>query len=160
HLAPAIRRVATLAFAGAAALGLGPTGATLAASGNLPQPAPTIADYQFLSASPIPPTQANCNSVGRRCFNPMSMQNSYNLPPLYAAGHSGQGVTIAIIDSFGNPNMASDLANFNTQLGTPHMCGEPGVTCTPGMPTFQHVYWNGKTQVKEPPPGNKGTGQQ
>jgi len=159
YLRPAVRRVATLAFAGAAALGLGPTGAGLAVSGSLPQPAPTIADYQFLSASPIPPAQSDCNSVGRRCFNPTSMQNSYNLMPLYQAGQDGHGVTIAIIDSFGNPNMASDLANFNTQMGTPHMCGEPGLTCTSGMPTFQHVYWNGKTQVKEPPPNN-GTGSQ
>jgi subtilase family serine protease len=88
------------------------------------------------------------------------MQNSYNLTPLYKAGHSGQGVTIAIIDSFGNPNMASDLANFNTQMGLQHMCGEPGLACTSGMPTFQHVYWNGQTQVKAPPPGSNGTGTQ
>jgi subtilase family serine protease len=160
HLRPAVRRVATLAFAGAAALGLGPTGASLAVSGNLPQPAPTIADYQFLSASPTPPAQSDCNSVGRRCFNPTSMQNSYNLAPLYNAGHSGQGMTIAIIDSFGNPNMASDLANFNTQMGLQHMCGEPGLACTSDMPTFQHVYWNGQTQVKAPPPGSNGTGTQ
>src|SRR6516225_5087938 len=160
HVRPAIRRVVTLAFAGAAALGLGPTGAGLAVSGSLPQPAPTIADYQFLSSSLIPPTQANCNSVGRRCFSPDSMQASYNLAPLYKAGQDGHGVTIAIIDSFGNPNMASDLANFNTQMGTPDMCGEPGVTCTSGMPTFEHVYWNGKTQVKAPPPGSNGTGSQ
>jgi subtilase family serine protease len=159
HMRPAIRRVVTLAFAGAAALGLGPTGAGLAASGSLPQPAPTIADYQFLSASITPPGQADCISVGRRCFNPTSMQHSYNLTPLYPE-HSGQGVTIAIIDSFGNPNMASDLANFNTQMGLQHMCGEPGVACTSGMPTFQHVYWNGKTQVKAPPPGSNGTGSQ
>ena len=88
------------------------------------------------------------------------MQNSYNLGPLYAAGDEGQGVTIAIIDSFGNPNMASDLANFNTQMGLPHMCGEPGAACGAGIPTFTHVYWNGKTQVKTPPPKNHGTGQQ
>jgi subtilase family serine protease len=83
------------------------------------------------------------------------MQNSYNLPPLYAAGNRGQGVTIAIIDSFGNPNMASDLANFNTQMGLPHMCGEPGQACGAGTPTFQHLYWNGKTEVKAPPPGSQ-----
>jgi hypothetical protein len=47
--------------------------------------------------------------------------------------------------------MASDLGNFNTRMGLPHMCGEPGVTCSAGMPTFQHVYWNGKTQVKSAP---------
>jgi subtilase family serine protease len=163
HMRPAIRRVVTLAFAGAAALGLGPTGAVVAVSGSLPQPAPTIADYQFLSSGLMPPTQAQCNSAipaARRCFNPTSMQNSYNVTPLYQAGYDGHGMTIAIIDSFGNPNMASDLANFNTQMGLPQMCGEPGVTCTSGMPTFQHVYWNGKTQVKAPPPGSNGTGSQ
>jgi subtilase family serine protease len=88
------------------------------------------------------------------------MQNSYNLTPLLNAGNEGQGVTIAIIDSFGNPNMASDLANFDTQMGLPHMCGEPGAACGAGIPTFQHVYWNGKTQVKSPPPGSNGTGLQ
>jgi subtilase family serine protease len=160
HMRQTAHRVVTLAFAGAAALGLGPAGAGLAATGNLPPPTPAIVEYQFLSGSPTPPSEANCFSVGRRCFTPTSMQNSYNLPPLYAAGNQGQGMTIAIIDSFGNPNMASDLANFNTQMGQPHMCGEPGVTCAPGMPTFQHVYWNGVTQVKSPPPGSNGTGQQ
>jgi subtilase family serine protease len=163
HMRPAIRRVVTLAFAGAAALGLGPTGAGLAVSSSLPQPAPTVVDYQFLSSGLTPPTQAQCNSAipnHRRCFSPASMQASYNLQPLYAANHEGQGVTIAIIDSFGNPNMASDLANFNTQMGLQHMCGEPGVACTQGMPTFEHVYWNGKTQVKAPPSGSNGTGSQ
>src|SRR5215831_13339872 len=155
----AARRVATIAFTGAAALGLGPAGAGIAAAGNLPPPTPSIVDYQFLSGSPTPPTEANCLSVGRRCFTPASMQNSYNLLPLYAAGNEGQGVTIAIIDSFGNPNMASDLANFDTQMGLPHLCGEPGQACGPGIPTFQHVFWNGVTQVKAPPPNN-GTGSQ
>jgi subtilase family serine protease len=88
------------------------------------------------------------------------MENSYNLPPLYALGDEGQGVTIAIIDSFGNPNMASDLANFDTQMGLPHMCGEPGAACGGGAPTFTHVYWNGQTQVKSAPAGSNGTGLQ
>jgi subtilase family serine protease len=127
---------------------------------GLPVPAPAAAEYQFLSAGLTPPTEANCFAAGRRCFTAAAMENSYNLPPLYAAGHEGQGVTIAIIDSFGNPNMASDLANFNTQMGLPHMCGEPGVACAAGMPTFQHVFWNGKTEVKEPPPNSKDPGLQ
>jgi subtilase family serine protease len=160
HMRQMARRVVMLAFAGAAVLGLGPAGAGAVAAANLPLPMPTVADYQFLSGSPTPPSEANCFSVGRRCFTPASMQASYNLPPLYAAGSTGQGMTIAIIDSFGNPNMASDLANFNTQMGLPHMCGEPGVACSAGMPTFQHVFWNGKTQVMAPPPGSNGTGQQ
>jgi subtilase family serine protease len=127
---------------------------------RLPAPVPAVADYQLLTNSVTPPTESDCNSVGRRCFTPTSMQNSYNVTPLISGGDAGQGVTIAIIDSFGNPNMASDLENFNTQMGLPQMCGEPGVSCGAGMPTFQHVYWNGKTQVKAPPSGSNGTGLQ
>src|SRR5215467_6537876 len=157
----AVRRVVTIGFAGAAALGLGPAGAAgVVAASSLPASVPAVADYQYLSGSMISPAESDCNSVGRRCFIFTSMQASYNLPLLYAAGDEGQGKTIAIIDSFGNPNMASDLGNFNTQMGLPHMCGEPGVTCSAGMPTFQHVFWNGKTQVKAPPPGSNGTGTQ
>jgi len=88
------------------------------------------------------------------------MQESYNLTSLINSGDNGKGYTIAIIDSFGNPNMASDLANFDTKMGLPHMCGEPGASCGAGDPTFQHVYWDGKTEVKAPPSGSNGTGQQ
>jgi subtilase family serine protease len=56
--------------------------------------------------------------------------------------------------------MASDLANFDTQMGLPHMCGEPGQACGTGIPTFQHVFWNGKTQVKAPPPNSHDPGLQ
>ena len=160
HLHQMARPAVTLAAAVAAALGLGPAGSAVVAAGGLPSPVPAIADYQFLSGSTTPPSETNCFSVGRRCFTSTSMQNSYNLPPLYAAGNKGQGMTIAIIDSFGNPNIASDLGNFDTQMGLPRMCGEPGVTCAPGMPAFQHVYWNGKTQVKAPPPNSQGAGLQ
>ena len=156
----AVRQAVTVTFVGAAALGLGPAGAGIVAAGSLPAPIPAVSDFQFLSGSTTQPAETDCFSVGRRCFTPTSMQASYNLPPLYTAGNNGSGMTIAIIDSFGNPNMASDLGNFNTQMGLPHMCGEPGVTCTAGMPTFQHVYWNGKTQVKAPPPMSKGAGLQ
>jgi subtilase family serine protease len=158
------KRLAVIVAAGAlAAAGLAAGSPAGAAAKALPAPAPTISDFQLLSSSTTPPTEAQCFSavpVQRRCFTPTSMRNSYNLGPLYAAGHNGAGVTIAIIDSFGNPNMASDLNVFNTQMGTTHMCGEPGVTCSSGMPTFQHVYWNGKTMVKAPLPNSNGTGQQ
>ena len=155
---------ASIATAGAAIATTGlalPAGAGgLATAAALPVPVPTFSDSHFFTDSLTPPSQANCQSVGRRCFTPTSMQASYNLGALYAAGHEGQGVTVAIIDSFGNPNMASDLGNFNSQMGLPHMCGEPGATCTSGMPTFTHVFWDGNTQVKAPPPNSQGTGLQ
>jgi len=154
----AVRHAVTVTFVGAAALGLGPASAGIVAAGGLPAPIPAVSDFQFLSGSTTPPDQAACFSAGRRCFTPTTMQASYNLGDLYQKNNKGQGMTIAIIDSFGDPNMASDLGNFNTQMGLPHMCGEPGVTCSAGMPTFQHVYWDGQTQVKSPPPNSNGAG--
>jgi len=157
----AARPVATLAVCGAVAFLGAPAGSpALAVATGLPAPVPAVSDYQLLSASTTPPTEADCFAVGRRCFTATAMENSYNLGSLYAAKDDGRGVTIAIIDSFGNPNMASDLANFDSQMGLPHMCGEPGQACGAGTPTFQHLYWNGKTEVKSPPPGSKSPGSQ
>jgi subtilase family serine protease len=138
----------------------GPAASPVLAASSMPVPVPAVSDYQFLSASTTPPAESACFAAGRRCFTAAAMENSYNLLPLYAAGNEGQGVTIAIMDSFGNPNMASDLANFDTQMGLPHMCGEPGQACGAGIPTFQHVFWNGKTEVKEPPPNSASPGLQ
>jgi subtilase family serine protease len=98
-------------------LGVGVAGSSGVLASAVPVPVPAVSEYQFLSASTTQPSQADCASVGRRCFTPTSMQNSYNLRPLLAAGQEGQGVTIAIIDSFGNPNMASDLANSLKKIG-------------------------------------------
>jgi subtilase family serine protease len=120
---------------------------------------PAVAEWQFLSGSTTPPSEAACFAVGRRCFTPAAMQNSYNLPPLYAAGNSGKGKTIAVIDSFGSATIANDLNNFSTQFGLPHLCGEAGVTCTSGMPTFTILQVQGSPPPNPPPPNN-GTGQE
>jgi len=159
HLRHFTPHAVALAF-GVGLAGLIPAGTAVIAGSSLPAPVPVVAEYQYLAASTTPPAESDCFSVGRRCFTPASMQASYNLGPLFADGNEGQGMTIAIIDSFGNPNMAADLNNFNTKMDLPHMCGEPGVTCATGMPAFQHVYWNGVTQVKSPPPGSKDPGLQ
>lgn len=144
--------VGAFAIGCAVLLTTGSTGSAELAAG-LPAPEPTVSDFQLVTASTTPPSEADCFALGRRCFTAAAMENSYNLPSLYAAGNEGQGVTIAIIDSFGNPNMAADLANYNTQMGLPHMCGEPGQACGTGIPTFQHLYWDGKTEVKQKPAG-------
>jgi subtilase family serine protease len=153
-----VSAVAALACAAAMAVAAG--SGTASAAARFPAPKPTVSDFQWLTGSQTPPTEANCFSVNRRCFTPTSMRNSYNLDPLYAAGNEGQGVTVAIIDSFGDPNIESDLNVFNTAMGLPHMCGEPGVACASGTPAFQHEFWNGNTVVKAPPPGSNGTGSQ
>jgi len=122
---------------------------------------PTATDIQLVSTGLTPPTQAQCNAIGRRCFNPAAIQNSYNLTPLYGTnyhGSAGQGQTIVIIDAFGSDTIANDLHVFNNAFGLPHMCGEPNTTCTAGMPTFT-IMPQSSTPSTAPPPSN-GTGQE
>jgi subtilase family serine protease len=120
---------------------------------------PAVAEWQFLDSSTTPPSEAACFAIGRRCFTPVAMQNSYNVGPLYAAGLTGRGKTIAVIDSFGSATIANDLNVFSTAFGLPHLCGEAGVTCTPGMPTFTILQVQGSPPPNPPPPNN-GTGQE
>ena len=120
---------------------------------------PVVSDFQIITQSETPPTEAQCFSVGRRCFTPSSMQNSYNLGPLYALGHNGAGRTIAIVDSFGSETIQHDLHVFDTTFGLQQMCGEENVTCQPGMPTFSIVQFQGDPPPKAPPPNN-GPGQE
>jgi subtilase family serine protease len=120
---------------------------------------PAVSDWQFLTGDTTPPSQAACNAVGRRCFDPAAMAGSYNYAGLHAAGNLGQGKTIAVIDSFGSTTIANDLNVFDTAFGLPHLCGEPGVTCAPGMPTFKVLEVQG-SPAPNPPPPSSGTGQE
>ena len=49
-------------------------------------------------------------------LNPSLIRKAYGIELL---GSNGAGKTIAIVDAYGNPNMASDLTTFNTQFGLP-----------------------------------------
>jgi subtilase family serine protease len=121
---------------------------------------PTVAEYTQMTASTVPPTQAQCVSVGRRCFTPQAIRAAYNLQPLYDAGLDGRGQTIAIVDSYGSDTIAHDLHVFDAAFGLQPMCGEEGVTCAAGMPTFSVLHLQGSPATKAPPPTGKGTGQE
>jgi subtilase family serine protease len=163
-----IASAVTLMSAAAAMVGIGifspvqPVRTSVANSAvapNLQLFQPAVTEWQFLSSGETPPTEAACFALSRRCFTPAAMQNSYNVPPLYAEGFKGKGKTIAVIDSFGSATIANDLNNFSTQFGLPHLCGEAGVTCTAGMPTFTILQVQGSPPPNPPPPNN-GTGQE
>ena len=127
---------------------------------------PTVSGAQYLGDSGTPPSEAACNAVGRRCFNPTSMANSYDYAGLHAAGNEGQGKTIAIIDSYGSDSIRQDLGVFNTAFGLPHMCGETGPStpagnCAAGVPGphFSIMCFQG-CPSPTPGPSNNGTGQE
>jgi subtilase family serine protease len=69
-------------------------------------------------------------------------------------------VTIAIVDSYGSDTMAHDLHVYNQAFGLQPMCGEEGVTCAPGMPTFSTFHFQGAPATKAPPSTAKSPGQE
>jgi subtilase family serine protease len=119
---------------------------------------PTVAEYTQVSTSETPPTLAQCISVGRLCFTPAGVRAAYNVQPLYDAGFDGRGQTIAIVDSYGSDTMAHDLHVYDRAFGLQPMCGEEGVTCAPGMPTFSELHIQGSPATKAPPPTAKSPG--
>jgi subtilase family serine protease len=116
---------------------------------------PVVSDFVQVTEGATPPTQAQCASVGRRCFTPQSIRAAYNLGPLYAAGRDGRGVTIAIVDAFGSDTMEHDLHVFDQAFGLQPMCGEEGVTCAPGMPTFSRFAAQGTPPTNAQPNGHQ-----
>ena len=121
---------------------------------------PTVAEWTQVSASTTPPTEAQCFSVGRRCFTPQAIQASYDLGPLYADGLDGRGMTIAIVDSYGSDTMAHDLHVFDQAFGLQPMCGEEGVACAAGMPTFSELHVQGAPATQAPPSTSNSPGQE
>ena len=67
-----------------------------------------------------PPTTAQCESdFGIACYQAFQLQKAYDLAPLFNKGIEGQGETIVIVDAFGSPSIASDLAAYDAQMGLP-----------------------------------------
>src|SRR2546422_239011 len=159
----AVRRIAPLAMAATALATPLASSPTVNTAATLPIPHPLISEALFLKADANPPTQADCNSVSRRCFNPAAMANSYNYAVLHALGHRGQGKTIAVVDSFGSSTIRQDLAVFNNAFGLPHLCGETGPNDPSGncptsvQPRFDIIQVQGGPAPVPPPPSN-GTG--
>ncbi len=152
------RTLSLLATAGLAAALAFPAGAAIA--GALPAVSPAFSDAQLISTGPTPPTEAQCEAFGRTCFTPQAIQAAYNIGPLYEAGWNGTGMTIAVVDSFGSDTIAHDLHVFDQAFGVQPMCGEEGVTCSAGMPTFSVLSLQGSPATKAPPSKSKGTGLQ
>jgi subtilase family serine protease len=121
---------------------------------------PSVSDYTQVSTSETPPTEAQCFSVGRRCFTPQSTRAAYNVGPLYDEGFDGTGMTIAIVDSYGSDTLAHDLHVYDQAFGLPPLCGEEGVTCAPGMPWLRTFHFQGAPATKAPPSTSKSPGQE
>ena len=117
-----------------AALAAG-SGALIAACGGLAgmsmpavavlaaQPVPFAAGHIITLAGHMsqPPTTAQCEAqFGIACYQVFQMQRAYDEIPLFSRGIEGQGETIVIVDAFGSPSIADDLASFDYGMGLPN----------------------------------------
>jgi subtilase family serine protease len=140
----------TLALAGAA---VGPAAATASAR---PAAGPAVLispdAVHAARASAAPPSTAYCEQHFKiACYLPGQIEQAYGLPKLYRRGVTGAGQTIVIVDSFGSPTVARDLAVFDKAAGLPAPPSlrviQPAGAVPPYKPTDDRVGWAGETDL-------------
>jgi subtilase family serine protease len=108
------RMATAAAVAGALALAGCLTGCSAAVSGT---PADRHGGHHAASSSP--PGAPDPSSIGRPAAGlvPAQIERVYNVGPLRRRGIDGAHQTIVVVDSFGSPTIARDLAAFDTAFG-------------------------------------------
>jgi subtilase family serine protease len=101
---------------------------------------------------PTPPTTSVCEQRYHiACYRPTQIQQAYNLPRLYRQGVTGRGQTIVIVDSFGSPTVARDLATFDRAAGLPAPPSlrviQPAGRVPAYQPTNNREGWAGETDL-------------
>jgi subtilase family serine protease len=119
---------------------------------------PTSLPAHARSASPASSASAAGSSGGGPAagqppagLTPAQLARAYNLGPLRKRGIDGAGQTIVIVDSFGSPTIAHDLASFDKAFGLP---GPPSLRIiqpTGPVPAYQatslRTGWAGETTL-------------
>jgi subtilase family serine protease len=72
---------------------------------------------------------------GVPCYGPSAIRSAYGVTALLNGGFTGAGQTIVILDAFGSPTAAADLAAFDAAFGLPAPPSFKVVTM-PGTPAF------------------------
>ncbi len=108
------------ATATATAPATAPALAPAAATGRLPQLVPAVTGHHLARRVDSPITIAQCQAKWKiDCYTPAQYRRAYDLDPLYAAGLTGRGRTIVVVDSFGSPTIQHDLDTYSRQFGMP-----------------------------------------
>jgi subtilase family serine protease len=99
-----------------------------------------------------PPTTSLCEQRYHiACYRPAQIQQAYNLPRLYRQGVTGRGQTIVIVDSFGSPTVARDLASFDRAARLPAPPSlkiiQPVGRVPAYQPTNNREGWAGETDL-------------
>src|SRR5579875_352566 len=103
-------------------------------------------------ATSRPLTTAQCRSrLGIACYGARQVERAYGLPALYRSGVRGRGATIVIVDSFGSPTVAKDLAVFDKAYKLPAPPSlrviQPAGKVAPYKPNGTRTGWAGETEL-------------
>ena len=77
-----------------------------------------------LAAGPATTAHFGCElrlwaSTQRPCYGPEASRKAYGLASVIASGYDGTGKAIVIVDAYGSPTIAADLATFDALFGVP-----------------------------------------
>jgi subtilase family serine protease len=103
-------------------------------------------------AQEAPPSTAYCEQHYKiACYEPAQIEQAYHLPALYHHGVTGAGQTIVIVDSYGSPTVAHDLAMFDRAARLPPPPSlrviQPAGKVAPYRPTGNREGWAGETDL-------------
>jgi subtilase family serine protease len=149
---------ATVVGTGSAARGAGPADQAAGSAAGAAGPARdgvTIspdAAHAVNAALATPPTTSLCEQRYHiACYRPAQIQQAYNLPRLYRQGVTGRGQTIIIVDSFGSPTVARDLATFDRAARLPAPPSLKVIQPAGRVPAYQQTSnregWAGETDL-------------
>jgi subtilase family serine protease len=114
---------------------------------------PGVRQLPEAKTAATPWTTALCESeLEIACYGPDQIRAAYNEAPLFNKGITGKGTTIVIVDSFGSPTIASDLATFDKQFGYPDPPSLKVITPAGPIPTWDPnnsdmTGWAGETTL-------------
>ena len=74
---------------------------------------PTVGPFACTSPAPVH------HSTSFHCYNPANITKAYGVDSLHAAGITGAGETIVIVDAYGSPTAQNDLNFFSATFGLP-----------------------------------------
>jgi subtilase family serine protease len=126
-------RIAAVGAAGVL-LAAGATAARPGAASGLRSPVPAVMGHVVRTSLAAPPDPAFCAALLHvSCYRPAQMRRAYDLDALLDRHLDGRHRTIAIVDSFGAPDIAADLHHFDASFGLPdppsltviHPAGDP-----------------------------------
>ena len=89
-----------------------------------------VESHNFMTAGKMPAALYTGNRYGADIhggnghlppcgYEPLTLQTAYGMTALYNAGLDGTGQTVVVVDAYGSPTAAADIAKFSSIFGLP-----------------------------------------